>query len=456
MKLRMICLPALPIASRLRYRQTFSTRNGSGIRASLILFLCGCLSLIPSPATAQLAGHGGPVRALALSADGATLVSGSFDSSAIRWSLATGAATQVFRFHDGAVNAVAFLPDGRIVTAGEDGRVALWTAGRQVPDTVLLGHEGPVSAVAVAPDGGSIATASWDRTVRLWSLRDGKVRVFRGHQQNVNAVGFTPDATALVSAGYDATVRFWPINEAEAGRVAALPSPLNAVVVANDGEIVAAGADGRVYFLAPDGEGRSSLETSSTPITALALAGSGEHVAAANIGGSMAIIDRKQRVLVRTLDGRPHPVWALALLPDGKTLLSGGADRLIRSWDLASGRPLGDAGDSARDPLAAYAGDPGARIFRACVACHTLKSDEGNRAGPTLHGIFGRRIATLPGYNFSEALKHLDIVWTPETVAKLFELGPSRFTPGTKMPEQRITVPEDRDALVKFLERATN
>jgi cytochrome c len=77
------------------------------------------------------------------------------------------------------------------------------------------------------------------------------------------------------------------------------------------------------------------------------------------------------------------------------------------------------------------------------------------RAGPTLAGIFGRRIATLPGYNFSEPLKHLDIVWTPETVAKLFEVGPMSYTPGTKMPEQRIGSPADRAALVKFLEKAT-
>ena len=77
------------------------------------------------------------------------------------------------------------------------------------------------------------------------------------------------------------------------------------------------------------------------------------------------------------------------------------------------------------------------------------------RAGPTLAGIFGRKIATLPGYNFSEALKRLDIVWTPETVAKLFEVGPRRYTPGTKMPEQIIGSAADRDALVRFLEKAT-
>jgi cytochrome c len=84
-----------------------------------------------------------------------------------------------------------------------------------------------------------------------------------------------------------------------------------------------------------------------------------------------------------------------------------------------------------------------------------LNPSEGDRAGPTLHGLFGRQVATLPGYNFSAALRQLDIVWTPKTVAKLFEIGPAEYTPGTKMPEQRIGREEDRDALVNFLEQAT-
>src|SRR4029079_13304597 len=78
------------------------------------------------PAQAQLRGHGGPVRALAISADGKTAVSGSFDTSRIRWSLTRNAAEQVLRFHESAVNAVALAPDGRIVTGGEDGKIALW------------------------------------------------------------------------------------------------------------------------------------------------------------------------------------------------------------------------------------------------------------------------------------------------------------------------------------------
>ncbi|MFY9292526.1 MAG: c-type cytochrome, partial [Methylorubrum rhodinum] len=107
------------------------------------------------------------------------------------------------------------------------------------------------------------------------------------------------------------------------------------------------------------------------------------------------------------------------------------------------------------DTLAAFHGERGAEVFRACVACHSLKADEGPRAGPTLAGLFGRRIASLPDYRYSEALRRMDIVWTPETVARLFEVGPARYTPGTRMPEQTITSADDRAALVRFLEKAT-
>ena len=424
-----------------------------------VLLIC-LLALIAAPAQAQLRGHGGPVRALALSPDGATAVSGSFDTAAIIWSLQTNSARQVLRFHDGAVNAVALLPDGRIATASADARIALWQIGETQPRAVLEGHTAPIVAVAVSPDGKTLASASWDRTVRLWPLAGagGSPRLLEGHQQNVNGVAFLPEGRALVSVGYDATLRIWPLG---AGAAAApvtvnLPTPLNAVVVAPDGEIVCAGADGKVYALSASGELRATIAAGETPIIALAVSSDGALVAAAGIRGAVALIDLKTRTVARTLVGPGLPVWSAAFFPDGRALLTGGADRIIRRWDTATGEPMGDvAAGGPSDPLAAYAGDPGAAVFHACVACHTLKADEGPRAGPTLAGLFGRRIATLPGYNFSPALKKLDIVWTPQTVAKLFELGPATFTPGTKMPEQTLGSPADRGALVKFLEKAT-
>jgi len=416
------------------------------------LFLC---PLALTPAHAQLRGHGGPVKALAISPDGTHAISGSFDTSAIRWSLSRNAAEQVLRFHDGAVNAVVYLKDGRVVTAGADAHIAVWSAGQTQPEKVFDGHSGPVSNLAASPDGSVIASASWDRSVRLWPVNGGAVRVLEGHGQNVNGVAFTPDGKSVVSAGYDAMLRIWPLAGGSAA-VHTLPTPLNAVAVAPDGEIATAGANGKVYFLSTAGETLGEVEASPNPVIALAISPDGSRVAAAGIRGSVAVIDRKTRTLAHTLVGPGLPVWSVAFFPDSRTLLTGGADRMIRRWDASNGEPIGAAVvGTPDDPLAAYAGDHGAEIFRACVACHTLSPDEGNKAGPTLSGIFGRRIATLSGYNFSPALKKLDIVWTPETVSKLFEVGPAAYTPGTKMPEQTIGSAEDRKALVDFLAKTT-
>jgi cytochrome c len=407
------------------------------------------------PADAQLRGHGGPVRALAVSADGTTALSGSFDTSAILWSLRDNVARQVLRLHESAVNAVAILQDGRVVTAGADAIIGIWTSGKPVPDAILRGHEGPIAALAVAPDGATFASASWDRTVRLWPLAGGPSVVLEGHGQNVNGVAFTPDGKAVVSAGYDATVRIWPLPQPVSPIVTELPAPLNAVTTAPDGEIATAGADGHIYFLAASGQRRDAIKALPTQIVALAISHDGVRIAAAGINGTVALIDRRARSREHVVTGSGAPIWAVAFLPDSRTLLAGGGDRTIRRWDAETGEPLDAPGSAPEDPLAAFAGELGARVFRACVACHALAPDQGNRAGPSLHGIFGRRIVSLPGYNYSEALKHLDIVWTPETLAELFEIGPARYTPGTKMPEQRIDSRDDRDALVRFLEQAT-
>jgi cytochrome c len=404
---------------------------------------------------AQLRGHGGPVRAVAVSPDGSAGLSGGFDTSAIRWSFVRNAADQVLRFHESAVNAVVFIGPDRQATGGEDGKIAIWKNGNPTPERTFEGHTAPIVALALSPDGNTLASASWDRTIRLWPVNGGEPRVLTGHDQNVNGVAFSPDGKSLVSAAYDATVRIWLLASG-APVVVTVPTPLNGVAVAPDGEIAAAGADGKLYFIAPDGRKLGDLQVSETPIISVAISGDGALVAAAGIRGSVGIVERKDRKLSRTLVGPGLPVWSVAFFPDNKTLLTGGTDRLVRRWDALKGEHVGTVAlGGTDDPLAAYAGDRGAEVYKACVACHTLTPDEGNRAGPTLHGIFGRRIASLPGYSFSPALRNMDIVWTPETVSRLFEIGPMQYTPGTKMPEQKIASPGDRKALMDFLEKAT-
>jgi cytochrome c len=416
------------------------------------------LPAIPAQAAdATFRGHGGPVRALAISPDGSIAISGSFDQSAIIWNIEQAAASSVLRFHDGAVNAVAAMSKGRFLTGGEDGRIALWQAGHSAPLASFEEHSGPIVGLAVSADEQAIASASWDETASVRALSGGGSRIYKGHRGNVNAVGFLPDGR-LVSAGYDATLRVWPKSQDadSADLVVTLGSPLNALVVSRDGEIATAGADGVIRISRSDGTLRASVETQEAPTVALALSSDGSKIAAAAMGGTVTIIERSGAKVLFQIPGNRQPIWSVAFRPGAHELLSGGGDRFVRRWNETTGEPIGEAAESAStDVFSEFAADRGAELFRSCVACHTLKRDAENRAGPSLHHLFGRRIATAPGYNFSPALKKLDIVWNADTISALFEIGPSHYTPGTKMPEQIIQDSAERAALVRFLERAT-
>ncbi|MFQ5466522.1 MAG: c-type cytochrome, partial [Kiloniellaceae bacterium] len=76
-------------------------------------------------------------------------------------------------------------------------------------------------------------------------------------------------------------------------------------------------------------------------------------------------------------------------------------------------------------------------------------------AGPTLYGLFGRRAGSVPGYRYSRALREANLVWSEKTIDALFAQGPHAFTPGSKMPLQRMPKAADRSELIAYLKRVT-
>ncbi len=411
-------------------------------------WLVALLLAICSAAPAQeLPGHGGPVRALAAWPDG--LASGGFDQAVILWDPASGRARRVMRWHGAAVNALVALPGGGLASGGEDGRIALWPPGGAAePLRVLEGHAAPVAGLALGPDG-MLASAGWDGIVRLWP-NGGTSRVLDGHQGPVNGIAWAGRRWA--SAGYDGTVRVW---DGQNGQVLAeFGLPQHALAALPGGMLASGGADGVVRLIAADGAVRE-LAAGSRPVVALAAAPGGAILAAASLGGSVTLWSLPEGRLLHTLEGPGLPVWSVAFDVDGRTLWTGGQDRLLRRWDAASGAPLGPLAPAVEEALPAGADPDGARVFRACSACHALTATAGPMAGPSLHGIFGRRMGSLPGYGYSPRLARGDITWTPETVADLFTRGPDVVTPGTTMPVQRLGNPGDMAALIRFLEVAT-
>ncbi|MEZ5693732.1 MAG: hypothetical protein R3D99_07810 [Altererythrobacter sp.] len=89
--------------------------------------------------------------------------------------------------------------------------------------------------------------------------------------------------------------------------------------------------------------------------------------------------------------------------------------------------------------------------FDKCIACHTIRS-EVNGAGPHLVNIYGREIASVANYRYSEALKMVEGRWDATTLDRFLE-NPREFAPGTKMYFNGLKDPLKRAQIIAFLQR---
>jgi len=218
-----------------------------------------------------------------------------------------------------------------------------------------------------------------------------------------------------------------------------------------------------------------------------------------SVDGQLGIVDVMAGEIGATAFAHEAPVTAIAVAADGRTAVTGGANGTLTLWSLQANQlePLsvlsqfdfpilavmldetrdrvivghksghieavaldGQAGIKAPPRPArlferADAESRGAKLFNACRACHSLAEDGDNKAGPTFYRLFGRRAGSVPGYPYSHALQSSQLIWTEETLSALFEHGPQRYLPGTKMPLQQLPDRQDRELLIRHIRQLT-
>jgi cytochrome c len=96
----------------------------------------------------------------------------------------------------------------------------------------------------------------------------------------------------------------------------------------------------------------------------------------------------------------------------------------------------------------------GELLALACAACHTLGRGDRHNIGPNLHGVFGRRAASVANFEYSRALRESGLTWTPRAL-EAWLAEPTQFVPGTTMAFTGYRDAEDRRDLIAYLLVAT-
>jgi WD40 repeat protein/sterol desaturase/sphingolipid hydroxylase (fatty acid hydroxylase superfamily) len=242
-----------------------------------------------------------------------------------------------------AVLAVAISADGsRLVSGSEDGTVKVWDAVTARELLVLKGHTRAVRGVALSADGRTIVTGSWDGTVRLWDARTGREkRTLKGHTGQILGVAVSGDGRTVVSASVDFTAKVWDAATGETR--ATLGGPAGAVlgvaISGDGGTVISANGETVKVWDARGGQELRTLEGHRDLVYSVALSADGTRIVSGSMDGTVKVWDADTGKERLTFAAHKGSVYGVALSPDGNRIITGGEDQVVRVWDAETGQP---------------------------------------------------------------------------------------------------------------------
>ncbi|WP_016871338.1 hypothetical protein [Fischerella thermalis] len=214
------------------------------------------------------------------------------------------------RGHTERVVSVAFhpnsvAPEKRILASGShDKTIKIWRLDTQENRTLTV--SGKVNSIAFSPDGKVLACGHDDKTVKLWDVdTEREICNFIGHKEKVYAVAFSPNGKIIASGSQDKTIKLWSLDEQK-----------------------------EIYTLT--GHLDEILCVAFSPNNRLVASGGGERDQTIKIWH----LTQDKFLTLKGKSGTLGRIYSICFSPDGTTLASGHQDKIIRFWDVETGREI--------------------------------------------------------------------------------------------------------------------
>ncbi len=244
--------------------------------------------------------------------------------------------------HTSAITRLVQHPvNAQLYSASVDGTIAHWNLNTGRLLGRFIGHEAPVRALAIDTMGEQLLSGAQNGSLVLWNTASGSIlREFNTPNNGVWSVGFGSDEL-LLSGGQDGLLREWRVNGDEPVRVLRGHTDRILSIATRDNRALTASADGTVRLWSLDGDLLLGdfEDTGSTEagVNDLALSPDGRYLLSGGAFGSLALWDTVTNEVVQRFTLLNTSIFAVAYHSDGRHVFTGAQNGSIFMWDVQTG-----------------------------------------------------------------------------------------------------------------------
>jgi WD40 repeat protein len=321
--------------------------------------------------------HSKDVRSVAISPDGKTLITGSYDHSIKLWDRFTGQETRTLRGHTSGVRIVAISPDGKTLVSGDEtGVIKVWELSTGLEKYTLREHfretvnpnvrtvqesfrreSVGISSVTIRRDSQTFASGDLNGNIKIWDLETGKLlrtlstfhEVGEGTAKSftyssVESMVFSSDGKNLASGGIDNTVptfMVWNLSTGEAIRTMLLPdqpSTISSVSLGLDGNTLVSGDIGNVTKIWDLTTGKE-VATFSGGSGQLSLSPDGKALLVVSIHDAITLWDLASGQIIHQIKPVTNSLFGFvsaAVSQDGTVIIGGDSNGTVKMWNLTN------------------------------------------------------------------------------------------------------------------------